>query len=43
MPGMPLLTTDKIIAAARDEAAKGWMPGQMWMESVQQAWEERYR
>ena len=43
MPGLPLLTTDEIIAAAKNEAAKGWTPGQMWMEGVQQAWEERHR
>ncbi len=43
LPGIPLLSSDGILAAARDEAAKGWTPGQMWMETVQQAWGERHR
>jgi len=43
LPDIPLLTSEEILAAARDEAAKGWTPGQMWMETVQQAWEERHQ
>ena len=40
IPGIPLLATDEIIEAAREEAAKGWTPGEMWIQTLQQAWEE---
>jgi hypothetical protein len=38
--GVPRLTTDEIIAEARAEAAKGWTPTEMWLQTLQQVWAE---
>jgi hypothetical protein len=43
IPGIPLIAIDEIIEAARAKAAKGWTPGEMWLQTLQQAWEERHQ